>query len=138
VTSPIIAAAPASAPSVDELCRTHVALVHHEVRSISMRLPGHVHTDDLTSAGMSALFGAAGSFDPAHGVPFARYAARRIRGALLDELRSMDWASRSLRARARVTPALRSCLPETKADFISRMPNGTRSVIIFRTSSSPG
>jgi RNA polymerase sigma factor for flagellar operon FliA len=101
VTSPIIAAAPASAPSVDELCRTHVALVHHEVRSISMRLPGHVHTDDLTSAGMSALFGAASSFDPELGVPFARYAARRIRGALLDELRSADWATRSLRGRVR-------------------------------------
>ena len=101
VTSPIIAAQPASAPTVDELCRTHLALVHHEVRSISMRLPGHVHTDDLTSAGMSALFGAAGSFDPEQGVPFARYAARRIRGALLDELRSADWATRSLRGRVR-------------------------------------
>ena len=106
VTSPIIAAQPASAPSVDELCRTHLALVHHEVRSISMRLPGHVHTDDLTSAGMSALFGAAGSFDPELGVPFARYAARRIRGALLDELRSADWATRSLRGRVRERNAM--------------------------------
>jgi len=66
-----------------------------------MRLPGHVHTDDLVSAGMSALFGAATSFDPQFGVPFARFAARRIRGALLDELRSADWATRSLRARVR-------------------------------------
>ena len=78
-----------------------MAVVHHEVRSISIRLPGHVHTDDLISAGMSALFDAATSFDPEFGVPFARFAARRIRGALLDELRSADWATRSLRARVR-------------------------------------
>src|SRR4051794_7578187 len=119
VTSPIIAAQPANAPTVDELCRTHLALVHHEVRSISMRLPGHVHTDDLTSAGMSALFGAAGSFDPEQGVPFARYAARRIRGALLDELRSADWATRSLRARVRE----RNSMYESLTAHLGRTPS---------------
>ena len=119
VTSPIIAAQPASAPTVDELCRTHLALVHHEVRSISMRLPGHVHTDDLTSAGMSALFGAAGSFDPEQGVPFARYAARRIRGALLDELRSADWATRSLRGRVRE----RNSMYESLTAHLGRTPS---------------
>ncbi len=96
-----------------------MALVHHEVRSISMRLPGHVHTDDLTSAGMSALFGAAGSFDPAHGVPFARYAARRIRGALLDELRSADWATRSLRGRVRE----RNSMHESMTAHLGRTPS---------------
>jgi RNA polymerase sigma factor for flagellar operon FliA len=101
VISTDIASRPDTATTVEDLCRTHIALVHHEVRSISIRLPGHVHTDDLVSAGMSALFGAAGSFDPELGVPFARYAARRIRGALLDELRSSDWATRSLRGRVR-------------------------------------
>src|SRR4051794_15811127 len=88
VTSPIIAAPPANAPTVDELCRTHLALVHHEVRSISRRLRGHAHPAALPSAGMSALFGAAASSAPEGGVPSARSAARRIRGALLDELRS--------------------------------------------------
>jgi RNA polymerase sigma factor for flagellar operon FliA len=87
-----------------------MAVVHHEVRSISMRLPGHVHTDDLISAGMAALFGAATSFDPEFGVPFARFAARRIRGALLDELRSADWATRSLRARVRTRNATHEAL----------------------------
>ena len=96
-----------------------MALVHHEVRSISVRLPGHVHTDDLTSAGMSALFGAAGSFDPAHGVPFARYAARRIRGALLDELRSADWATRSLRGRVRE----RNSMHESMTAHLGRTPS---------------
>lgn len=95
---------PVTGPSpafVDELCRAHLALVNFEVRAISARLPGHVFTDDLVSAGMAALVLAARSFDPAMGVPFGRYAVRRIRGALLDELRSADWATRSLRAKVR-------------------------------------
>jgi RNA polymerase sigma factor FliA len=95
-----------------------MAVVHHEVRFIGMRLPGHVHTDDLTSAGMSALFGAATSFDPEFGVPFARYAARRIRGALLDELRAADWATRSLRARVRA----RNAAHESLAARLGRTP----------------
>lgn len=86
---------------VDELCRVHLPLVHFEVRAISSRLPGHVYTDDLVSAGMAALAMAAKSFDASLGVPFGRYAVRRIRGALLDELRSADWATRSLRAKVR-------------------------------------
>lgn len=106
-------------PTVEELCRSNMAVVHHEVRSIGMRLPGHVHTDDLISAGMSALFGAATSFDSSFGVPFARYAARRIRGALLDELRSADWATRSLRARVRT----RNTAHESLAARLGRTPN---------------
>ena len=86
---------------VDELCRAHLPLVHFEVRAISSRLPGHVFTDDLVSAGMAALVMAARSFDASLGVPFGRYAVRRVRGALLDELRSADWATRSLRAKVR-------------------------------------
>jgi RNA polymerase sigma factor for flagellar operon FliA len=65
------------------------------------RVPNHVHRDDLTSAGLAALVTAARSFDPQRGIPFHRFAATRIRGALLDELRSLDWASRSVRSRAR-------------------------------------
>jgi RNA polymerase sigma factor for flagellar operon FliA len=96
-----------------------MAVVKHEVRSISIRLPGHVNTDDLTSAGMSGLFGAATSFNPELGVPFARYAARRIRGALLDELRSADWATRSLRARVRA----RDTAHESLASRLGRTPD---------------
>ena len=94
----------------DSLCREHLAIVHYEVRSLSVRLPSHVTLDDLTSAGMGALAAAAQSFDPERGVPFGRYAARRIKGALLDELRSLDWASRSLRAKAREREAARDAL----------------------------
>jgi len=88
-------------PSSDELIESHMALVGHVVRETMVRIPAHVNRDDLTSAGLTALVQAAQGFDAERGVPFARYAATRIRGAILDELRSIDWASRSVRRRAR-------------------------------------
>jgi RNA polymerase sigma factor for flagellar operon FliA len=111
----------------DRLCREHLPIVHYEVRSLSARLPGHVTADDLTSAGMAALAAAVHAFEPDRGVPFARYAARRIRGALLDELRSMDWATRSTRSRARERDAARDALAAelrrepTTAEIAARM-----------------
>ena len=87
--------------SVDELVHSHLPLVGYLVNELIVRLPGHVRRDDLSSAGMAALASAAVSFEPDRGVPFARYATMRIRGALLDDLRSNDWVSRSVRARAR-------------------------------------
>ena len=65
------------------------------------RLPSHVSRDDLTSAGLMALVQASRSYDPGTGVPFNRYANTRVRGALLDELRGQDWASRGARSRSR-------------------------------------
>ena len=65
------------------------------------RVPGHVNRDDLTSAGMMALVQAAQSFDPTRGAAFSTHASTRIRGAIVDELRGLDWASRSVRRRAR-------------------------------------
>ena len=88
-------------PSSDELIESHMALVGHVVRETMVRIPAHVNRDDLTSAGLTALVQAAQGFDAERGVPFARYAATRIRGAVIDELRSIDWASRSVRRRAR-------------------------------------
>lgn len=64
-------------------------------------MPRHAPRDDLVSAGMVGLAQAARNFDPELGVPFHRYAATRIKGALLDELRAHDWASRPVRAKAR-------------------------------------
>ena len=86
---------------LDELVRGHLPLVGHMVRELLYRVPAHVNRDDLVSAGMTALVTAARGFDPSRGTPFGRFAASRIRGALLDELRSLDWASRSVRVRAR-------------------------------------
>jgi len=90
-----------TAPSCDELIESNMPLVGHIVRETMVRIPAHVNRDDLTSAGLTALVQAAQGFDAERGVPFARYAATRIRGAILDELRGIDWASRSVRRRAR-------------------------------------
>lgn len=94
--------------TVDELVRTHLPLVGHLVRELINRLPAHVNRDDLVSAGMMALVLSAKSFDAARGVPFGRFAAIRIRGALTDELRTMDWASRAVRGKARELEATRN------------------------------
>jgi RNA polymerase sigma factor for flagellar operon FliA len=83
------------------LIRQNMPLVGHLVREMLFKVPAHVHRDDLASAGYAALVTAAKAFDTGRGIPFGRFAAVRVRGALLDELRSMDWASRSVRARAR-------------------------------------
>jgi RNA polymerase sigma factor FliA len=84
-----------------KLVEEHLPLVGYVVAEISHRIPSHVSRNDLVSAGMLGLAQAARSFDPARGIAFDRYASTRIRGALLDELRGRDWASRSVRARAR-------------------------------------
>ncbi|GLY95136.1 sigma-70 family RNA polymerase sigma factor [Actinoplanes sp. NBRC 103695] len=85
----------------ENLIRDNMALVGHMVREMLFKVPAHVHRDDLASAGYAALVTAAQGFDQTRGIPFGRFAALRVRGALLDELRSMDWATRSVRARAR-------------------------------------
>jgi RNA polymerase sigma factor for flagellar operon FliA len=105
-TTGITVAAP-SARELEDLVREHMPMVGHLVRELLNRVPGHVHADDLCSAGFAALLGAARSFDATRGIPFNRFAAVRIRGALLDELRGQDWASRSVRTRARKTHTAR-------------------------------
>jgi RNA polymerase sigma factor for flagellar operon FliA len=85
----------------EALVREHLPLVHYAVAEIASRLPRHVGRDDLVSAGMAGLAQAARSFDPDRGIRFDRYASTRIKGALLDELRTADWASRSVRSRSR-------------------------------------
>src|SRR6266511_3985191 len=79
----------------------HLPLVRQAVSDMSRRLPRHVRKDDLESAAMLGLAQAARSFDPDRGIAFERHASNRIRGALIDELRCADWASRSVRSRAR-------------------------------------
>jgi len=83
----------------------HLDLVHRMVTQLTNRVPSHIRRDDLVSAGMAGLVLAARHFEAERGVPFARYAATRIQGALIDELRAADWASRPVRARARVVTA---------------------------------
>jgi RNA polymerase sigma factor for flagellar operon FliA len=98
-------ARPADAPVLTEeqreLVREHLPIVGYLVSEIITRVPPQVQRDDLTSAGQLALVLAARSFDASTGVPFGHYARTRIRGALLDELRAADWASRGARSRAK-------------------------------------
>ena len=109
---PTNAPAPAASPAVDtdELVRRTLPLVGHIVRDMATRVPGHVGREDLMSAAMLALAQAAASYDPERGVRFSSYAGTRIRGAILDELRSLDWASRSVRRRARQVDDARNSL----------------------------
>lgn len=107
--------------TVEALVAANLPLVGHLVRELQSRLPAHVNRDDLISAGMYALVASAQSFDASRGVPFARFAAIRIRGALTDELRTMDWASRAVRGRAREAESARSAL----AAALGRTPERT-------------
>ena len=85
----------------ERLVRDHLGLVDHAVVQLASRLPRHVPRDELKSAAMAGLAQAARAFDPSRDTRFDHYASARIRGALLDELRNRDWASRSVRAKAR-------------------------------------
>jgi RNA polymerase sigma factor for flagellar operon FliA len=85
----------------DRLVRDHLPLVDFAVSQMAARLPRHVPRDELVSAAMAGLAQAARSFDETRDCRFDHYAQARIRGALLDELRSRDWASRSVRSKAR-------------------------------------
>lgn len=101
----------ATAPTIDRraeaaLVEQHLPLVHYAVAEVANRIPRHVSRAELVSAGMVGLAQAARSYDPARGISFDRYASSRIRGALLDDLRSRDWASRSVRAKARRVAAV--------------------------------
>jgi RNA polymerase sigma factor for flagellar operon FliA len=111
---------PAPPVDVDELVTTHLALVGHLAREAAARLPRHLDTDDLIGAGALALVQAAHSFDPSLGVPFARFASNRVRGAMIDQMRQRDWATRSVRSRARtlatVTEELTRALQRTPTE----------------------
>ena len=117
-TTPLATSTPSSATPVaagtpgtaDELIVSHMSLVSYIVRETMGRVPAHVNRDDLQSAGLTALVKAGQAYDAERGVPFTRYAAGRIRGAILDELRQVDWASRSVRRRGREVEEARTRL----------------------------
>jgi RNA polymerase sigma factor FliA len=89
----------------EELIREHLPLVQYIVSDFSRRLPRSIERDDLVAAGMLGLTQAAVSFDDSRQVSFARYARIRINGAILDDLRSRDFATRSVRSSGRVLDA---------------------------------
>ncbi len=79
------------------LAERNLHLVDHVVHQLAAGFPRHVDRDELRGAGAAGLVDAAHRFDPDTGVPFARYASIRIRGAVLDATRTRDWATRRLR-----------------------------------------
>jgi RNA polymerase sigma factor FliA len=97
---------------IDDLVTEHLPLASFAVNAVAARisLPGHVSRDDLLSCAHVALVEVAKRFDPSAGASFATYALARLQGAVLDELRSGDWASRSVRAAARRTDAAADAL----------------------------
>jgi RNA polymerase sigma factor for flagellar operon FliA len=79
----------------------HLPIVRFLARRIHERLPQHVEIEDLVSAGVVGLMDAFQKFDPAKKVQFRSYAQFRIRGAILDSLRTLDWSPRELRRKGR-------------------------------------
>lgn len=84
-----------------KLIEEHLELVNHVVFQVAVHFPRHVDRDELARAGALGLVEAARRYDEARGVPFNRFAAQRIRGAIIDAVRSADWAPRSVRTLAR-------------------------------------
>jgi RNA polymerase sigma factor for flagellar operon FliA len=91
----------------------HLLIVRVVARRIHERLPEHVPIEDLYSAGVLGLLDAFGRFDPSKKVPFRTYAQFRIRGAILDSLRTLDWSPRDLRRKGRaVEQAIQTLIAE--------------------------
>ncbi len=79
-----------------ELIVAHLPLVKYIAGRLAVKLPPHVDQEDLESCGVFGLMEAVEKYDPDQGVSFSAYAAARIRGAMLDELRKMNWLPRTL------------------------------------------
>jgi RNA polymerase sigma factor for flagellar operon FliA len=108
---------PASSPGIaagmtseeERILLEHLPIVRFLARRIHERLPQHVDIEDLVSAGVVGLMDAFSKFDPNKKVQFRSYAQFRIRGAILDSLRTLDWSPRELRRKGRaVEEAIRT------------------------------
>ena len=98
--------------SKDQLLMTHMPLVKRLAHHMKAKLPPSVEVDDLIQAGMIGLLDAISRYEETHGAMFETYAVLRIRGAMLDELRSSDWLPRSLRQNMRKIEAAMSALQQ--------------------------
>ena len=85
----------------DRLILTYSPLVKFVAGRLGSSLPSHVDEQDLVSYGLLGLIGAIERYDPGREIKFETYAIMRIKGAIIDELRSLDWVPRSVRSRAR-------------------------------------
>lgn len=85
----------------NDVILAHLPQIRYIAQRMAMRLPPEVQIEDLVSSGVIGLLDAYEKFDPSKGVSFKTYASVRIRGAILDNLRGLDWAPRDLRSRSR-------------------------------------
>jgi RNA polymerase sigma factor FliA len=85
----------------DRLILTYAPLVKYVAGRLGSGLPAHVDEGDLVSYGLLGLIGAIERYDPTRDIKFETYAISRIKGAIIDELRALDWVPRSVRSRAR-------------------------------------
>lgn len=105
-------------PIEEGLVREYLPLVKTVVGKLAMTLPAHVSQEDLYSAGLVGLLNAIRNYDPTNEASFESYARLRIRGAIIDELRSLDWVPRSVHAKAR---KVRNAM-ETVSQSLGRVP----------------
>jgi len=109
------------------LVERYLHLVRFNAERVHSRLPDEVDVDDLMSAGLFGLMDAINCFDLERGIKFETYSATRIRGAILDELRSMDWVPRLVRHRSSKVEAARQQIememgrPATEREIADRI-----------------
>ncbi len=109
----------ASKAELNARIEANVPLVKHVVFQVAVHFPRHVDREELARAGALGLVEAARRYDEDRGVPFERFAAQRIRGAILDSVRAADWAPRSVRLLARRLESTEQQL----ASELGRVPN---------------
>src|SRR5687767_7896284 len=98
----------------EDLVEKYLPLVKTVVGRLAMTLPPHVDGEDLYSAGLSGLLSAVRQYNPAAGTAFETYARLRIRGAVFDELRRMDWVPRSVHTKARRVQGVMQTIEQKK------------------------
>ncbi len=116
----------------EQLITANVDLVRYEVDRVAAGLPEQVDREDLVSAGMIGLIRAVDRYDPGRGASFRTYACTLTRGAILDELRRMDWAPRGLRGRYRELEAVVAQLRQR----LGRQPDETEIIERLRITSA--
>lgn len=104
---------------MNKMIEANLPLVKHIVLQVAVHFPRHVEREELARAGALGLVEAARRYDESRGVPFDRFAAQRIRGAILDAVRAADWAPRSVRTLARKLEATEQRL----ASRLGRVPS---------------
>ncbi|MBZ5738200.1 sigma-70 family RNA polymerase sigma factor [Nocardioides mangrovi] len=106
-------------PIIDSRSEQHVALVDRVVRQVMARVPPSVDVEGLRAAGMEALELGARSYDPARGVPFARFAETRVKAAVVDRLRATDWTAH--RARVQTCEIDAVDMPVARAERLAQL-----------------